>query len=152
MNADLDQQVILNRGDRCVHAQRRGQRAVWRRKSRHHRIADCFDHCARLGGDDLVEHAEMRADKLEGGDIADAIVKLSRAFQIGEQKGQAGELEPLIDVERIGAIDVAEDLVGQQPLGSEERLSRGEQVVQRDIGNPDRRQRAHIGAVLDRQS
>ena len=93
----------------------------------------------------------MRADELVSGDIADAIVKLGRAFQVGEQKSQAGELKPLIDVERVGAIEVAEDLVGQKPLGGEERLPLGEQIVQRDIGDPDRRQRAHVGAVFDRQ-
>ena len=68
-----------------------------------------------------LQHLEMRPHHVEGDEIADPLVELGRAAQIGEQEGQAGDLQPLIDVERIGPVEVAERLVGEQPLGGEER-------------------------------
>ena len=53
--------------------------------------------------------------------------------------------------ERVGAIDVAEGLVGQEPLGGQERPALAEQMVQLLAGDPHRRQRAHVGAVVERQ-
>ena len=69
----------------------------------------------------------MRLHQIEGGEVADALVEFGRAAQVGEQEGQAGDLQALVDVERVGAVDVAEGLVGEQPLGGEERPALAEQ-------------------------
>jgi len=45
------------------------------------------------------------------------LVELGRALEVGEQEGEAGDLEALVDVDRVGAVEVAERLVGEQPLG-----------------------------------
>ena len=71
-------------------------------------------------GDDLVKDMEMRPHEVEGDEVADPLVEFGRAAQVGEQEGQAGDLEPLVHVQRIGAVEVAEGLVGEQPLGGEE--------------------------------
>ena len=57
---------------------------------------------------DLVQHAKMLTHQIVSDEIADALIERRRALEVGEQEGQARDLEPLIDVERIGAIDVAE--------------------------------------------
>ena len=93
----------------------------------------------------------MLAHQIVGDEIADALVERGRALEVGEQEGQAGDLEPLIDVERVGAIDVAEGLVGEKALGGEERLALAEQMMQRVAGDPQRRQHAAVGAVFQRQ-
>ncbi len=72
-------------------------------------------------GDNLVQHVEMRAHQVEGDEVPHPLVELGRAAQIGEEEGEAGDLQPLIHVERVGAIDVAKGLVGEQPLGGQER-------------------------------
>ena len=90
----------------------------------------------------------MLLDQIERHQVADAFVKIGRALEIGEQKGEAGDLEPLIDVERIGPVDVAERLVGEQPLGSEERLTIAEHVVHRLAGDVHPRHEPLVGAVL----
>ena len=73
--------------------------------------------------------------EIEGDEVADPLVELGRAAEVGEQEGQAGDLQPLVDVERIGAVEVAERLVGEQPLGREEGPAAAEQVVQRVAGD-----------------
>src|ERR1700687_4438745 len=118
------------------------------RERRHDRVADRLDHGAGLGGDDLVEDAEMRPDQIERREIADPLVQLGRAFEIGEQKGQAGDFQSLMRVDRVGTINVAEGLVGQQTLGGQERPPVSEQFVQRIAGNPDGRQYPRLGAVF----
>ena len=92
----------------------------------------------------------MLAHQIIGDDVADAVIKRRRALEIGEQEGEAGDLQPLVDVERVGLIDVAEGLVGQQPLRGQERPAIAEQVMELVAGDPYRRQRAHVGAVLER--
>ncbi len=69
----------------------------------------------------VVQHIEMRAHQVVGGEIADALVERGRALEVGEQEGEAEDFQPLIDVERFGAEEVAEGLVGEEPLGGEER-------------------------------
>src|SRR5262249_28644097 len=101
------------------------------------------------GGNDLVEHAKMLTDEVIGDEVTDTIVKFRRPFEIREQKRQAGQLQALIDVERVGAIDVAEYLIGKQALGGEERLSLAEHVMKRTSGNPDRRQDAQFGLIFE---
>ena len=135
MDADLEQQILVaalgvDARHRLAHAQRRRERAVGRRKRRHHRVADGLDHRARLRRHDVVEHVKMLAHQIVGDEIADPLVKRGRAFEVGEQKSQADDLEPLVDVERVGAIDVAEGLVGENALGGEERPALADQLVE----------------------
>ncbi|MNL46493.1 hypothetical protein D3C87_1692110 [compost metagenome] len=86
--------------------------------------------------------------QVEGGEIADALVKLGRAAQVGEQECEAGDLQTLVDVDRIGAIDVAECLVGEQPLGCQKGAPAPEQRMQRLTGDADARQGAHFRVVF----
>ena len=72
----------------------------------------------------------MLAHEIVGDDVADPLVERGRALEVGEQERQARDLQPLIDVERVGAIDVAERLVGEQPLRGQERPPLAEQIVQ----------------------
>src|SRR5271163_4550336 len=84
--------------------------------------------------------------------IADPLVKLGRALEIGEQKSQASDLEPLLGIDRVGAVKVAKHLVGQKPLGGEEGFATAEQLVQLVVGYPQPRQHPRIGPVLQRQT
>lgn len=61
----------------------------------------------------------MRSYQVEGREVADALVEFRRAAQVGEEESKAGDLQPLVHIERVGAVDVAESLVGEQPLGGE---------------------------------
>ena len=135
-----------------AHPQRRGDRPVGRREGRHHRVADGLHDGAALQGDDLLEHAEVRPHQVEGRQVADAVVELGRALEVGEQEGEAGDLEALVDVQRVGAVDVAERLVGEQALGGQERPAPAEQLVERVARDPYRRQHPRVGAVLDREA
>ena len=93
----------------------------------------------------------MRAHQIEGGEIADPLVQRGRALEVGEQEGQRGDLQPLVDVEIVGLEDVAEGLVGQHPLGGEERLALADQLMQRVGGDEHRRQHPHVGLIVERQ-
>ena len=93
----------------------------------------------------------MLAHQIVGDEIADPLIERGRALEVGEQERQAGDLEPLIDIEGVGAIDVAEGLVGQEPLRGEERPAVPEQMVQLIAGDPQGRQHAAVGAVFERQ-
>ena len=154
VDADLQQQVLaaallVQLAHRVAHPERRGDRAVGRRERRHHSVADRLHHRARLRRDDLVQHAEMRPHQIEGDEVPDPLVERGRAAQVGEEEGQAGDLQPLVDVERVGAVDVAERLVGEKPLGGEERPPLLHHVVQIVVGDEDGRQELSLGAVLD---
>ena len=94
----------------------------------------------------------MRPHDIEGGQVADTFVKFGRASEVGEQEGQAGDLQPLVDIERVGAVEVAERLVGQQALGGEEGAAAAEHAVQGVAGDADAGQHARIGAVLQRDA
>jgi hypothetical protein len=94
----------------------------------------------------------MLADEVIGHEIADALVELGRALEIGEQEREAGDLEALIDVERIGAVDVAEGLVGEEPLGRQKRLAAPQHVMEHGVGDPDAGQNAAVSAVLEAQA
>ena len=54
--------------------------------------------------------------QLVGNQIADARVKLGRALQIGEQESETDDLETLVDGERVGAVKIAERLIGEDAL------------------------------------
>ena len=59
----------------------------------------------------------MRPHEVERGQVADPLIEFGGAFKVGEQKGQAGNLEPLIGIDRVGAVEVTKHLAGQQTLG-----------------------------------
>jgi hypothetical protein len=79
---------------------------------RHHGVADGFDHRTPFGRDDFQQRTEMRADQIEGGEIADPLIQRRRSLQIGEQECQGRYLQPLVDIEIVGLVDVSEGLVG----------------------------------------
>src|SRR5439155_25790143 len=103
---------------------------------------------SRLSRNQLMEQAEMRLHGIEGAEIADPLVKLRRAFEVGEEEGQAGDLQVLIGVDRVAAIDGSEGLVGQEALRGQERTALREELVQCMPGDPDGRQGALLGAIF----
>ena len=117
MNADLQQQFlasmrIVEAAHGLTHAQRRGKPAVGRREGCHDGIPYRLDHGAALGGYALLQQAKMLAHHVEGGKVANPLIEFHRALEVGEQEGEAGDFEPLVNVKRSGPIDVAEGLVG----------------------------------------
>ena len=68
-------------------------------EGRHHGIANRFHDGAFLGRNDFQQGVEMRTHQIEGGEIADPLIKRGGALEVGEQKRQRGDLEPLVDVE-----------------------------------------------------
>src|SRR5579859_5452860 len=127
VDADLQLQILaaafgVQLFHRLAHAERGGDGMVGRMEGRHHRVANGLDHRAVPGGDNLVQHGKMRAHDVERGDVADPLIEHGRALEVGEKEGEAGNLEALLGVERVGAVKVAEGLVGQQPLSAQERM------------------------------
>src|SRR5512139_2372272 len=112
VNPDLDQQIVLKFLHGIAHAKRGSNSAVGRREGSHHRVADRFDDCAAFGGNDL-DNPEMLAHKIVGDNSADTVIKRGRALEVGGEEGEAGNLEPLVDVKRVGSIDVAKGLIAQ---------------------------------------
>jgi len=98
------------------------------------------------------KYVKMLTHKIVGDEIADTLVERGRALKIGEQEGEACDLEPLIDIERVGAKDVAKCLVGEETLRRNERLALAEEMMKRVAGNPQRRQHAAVGAVFEREA
>src|SRR6266699_229628 len=76
-----------------------------------------------LRGDDFQQGVEMRTHQIECGEISDPLVQRGGALEVGEKERQRRDLQALIDIEIVGLEDVAEGLVGQHPLGGEERLA-----------------------------
>ena len=118
MDADLEQKIValallVEAVHRLAHAERRRDRTVGHRKCGHHRVANGLHDRAGLGADDLRQDAKMPAHEIIGNQITDTVVELGRAFEVGEQEGKAGDLEPLLRIERVGAVQVAENLVGE---------------------------------------
>ena len=156
VNADLDDQVLgaarqIELCHRRAHTQTRRKGMVGLDEGRHHGVADGFDHRAFFRRDDFQQRLKMRAHQIKRSEIADPLIQRGRALQIGEQEGQRGDLEPLVDTEIVGLVDVAKRLVGQHPLGGEERLPIAQQMMQAVGGNEDRRQHPHIGLVVERK-
>ncbi len=94
----------------------------------------------------------MRFHEVECRKVAYSFVKLSRTAEIGEEEGQTGDLQPLIHFYRVGAVDVAEGLVGEQALGSQERAAAAEQTMQGLVRYANRWQGADLGVVLHRNA
>ena len=94
----------------------------------------------------------MLANKIVGHEIPNPLIERSRALEIGEQERKTCDLQPLIDIKRVGAKQVAESLIGEEALGRKERPAPAEQMVQLVTGNPKRREHATVGAIFERQS
>src|SRR5476651_2031358 len=104
----------------------------------HHGVADRLYDRAFLRRDNLEQCVKMRAHQVEGGEIADTFIQRSRALEIGKEKRQRRDLEPLIDTEIVRLVDVAKSLVGQHALGGEERLALADQMMKRVRSDEDR--------------
>jgi len=94
----------------------------------------------------------MRAHEVERGEIADAFIKLGRASEIREQEGQAGDFEPLMYVHRVGAVEIAKDLVGEQAFGRQEGLAPAQELLKLAPRDPQFRQHPGFGVVFERQA
>src|ERR1700710_419885 len=94
---------------------------------------------------------EMRAYQIERGEIADAFVQRGGALEVGEQERQRRDLEPLVDVEIVGLVDVAKGLVGEHALGGQDRFALAQHFMQRIAGDPDRGKYAHVGLIFKRE-
>ena len=126
MQADVEGEILaaallVDFAHGLAHPHRRAQRPVRRREGRHHRVADRLHHRAALGRDRGDELAEMAAHEIEGGEVADPVVERGRAPEVGEQDGEARDLEALLGIERAAAIEVAERLVAEEPGRGQER-------------------------------
>src|SRR5262245_33709122 len=99
---------------RLAHADRGGDGAVRRLEGRHHGIAYGLHDSALFRGNDLLKQPEVLADEIEGDEVADPRIKLGRAFEVTEQESKAQNLQALTDGERIGPVDVAESLIGEE--------------------------------------
>jgi hypothetical protein len=123
VNADLQQQIltaapisvaatIVEVAHRFAHAQCGSEGAVGGWEGCHHRIADRLHDSARLGGNNLIEDLEMGSDQVKGDQIADPLIELGRALEVGEQESQAGDFEPLFGINRVCAVEITKNLIG----------------------------------------
>src|SRR5438552_10567611 len=153
MNADLQAQalVLALRAEiaHCLaHANRGGDAVVRRLEGRHHGIPNGLHDGTPFGGDDLLKQSEMFVDEIEGDKVADTFIKLGRAFEIAEQESKTQDFEALADGERVGPVDIAEVLVGEEALRGEYGLASLQKIVQRLVRHPYSRQYSTIGTVL----
>src|SRR6185369_12103729 len=112
------------------HAQRCGDRPVGCRKGGHHCIAAGLYHRPGLSGNDVVEDLEMRSDEIEGGQIAYSLIEFGGTSDVGKKERQAGDLEALVDIDHVGAVEIAKYLVGQQPLCAQERFAPAQKLIE----------------------
>ena len=133
---------------RLAHADRCRNGAVGRLEGRHHGIADGLHDRPSFGRDDLLQQPEMLVDEIESREITDAFIELGGILEIAEQESQAQDLEALADGERVGPVDIAKRLIGEQTRCRENRLASLQQVIQRRVRHPYRRQHAAVGAVV----
>src|SRR5260370_6712797 len=94
----------------------------------------------------------MRSDEVEGDQIPNRFVELGGTSEVGEQERQAGDLEALVEIDRVGAVEIGKNLVGQQPLCAEERLAPAQELTEPVGRYPPPRQYARVGAVFERQA
>jgi hypothetical protein len=91
----------------------------------------------------------MLSDEIEGNEITDPGIKFGRAFEVAEQESKAQDLETLADGERIGPIDVAEGLIGEEALRGKYRLAPLQKVLQRLVRHPYGRQYSTVSTILE---
>src|SRR5260221_3587178 len=126
MDAHLQAQALMltlgaKIAHRLAHADRSGDGAVRRLEGRHHGIANGLHDGPPFGRDNLLQQSEMLVDEIEGDEVTDALIERSGVLEITEQESQAQDLEALADGERFGPLDVAEGLIGEEALRSENR-------------------------------
>src|ERR1700724_3546017 len=157
MDAHLQAQaLVLTLGakiaHRLAHADRSASGAVGRLEGRHHGIANGLHDGPPLRHDNLLQQPEMLVDEIEGDEVTDALIELGGVLEITEQESQAQDLEALADGERFGPVDVAKGLIGEETLCRENGLASLQEVVQRLVRHPYRRQHPTLGAVFQSQA
>src|SRR6266852_1920663 len=157
MDAHLQAQALMltlgaKIAHRLAHADRSGNGAVRRLEGRHHGIANGLNDRTPFGGENLLQQPEMLVDEIEGDEVTDALIELGGVLEITEQESQAQYLEALADGERVGPVNVAEGLVGEETRCSENGLASLQEVVQRLVRHPYSRQHATLGAVFQSQA
>ena len=55
----------------------------------------------------------MCPHEIVSNEIADTVIQLGRTFEVGEQESEAGDLQPLVDIECVRPIDVTERLISE---------------------------------------
>src|ERR1700682_3914835 len=145
MDAHLQAQALMltlgaKIAHRLAHADRSGNGVVRRLEGRHHGSANRLHDGAPFGRDNLMQQREMLVDEIEGNEVTDVLIELSGVLEITEQESQAQDLEALADGERVGPVDVAEGLIGEEALCSENGLASLQEVVQRLVRQPYSRQ------------
>src|SRR5271165_1641843 len=94
----------------------------------------------------------MRPDEVEGDQVAHPLIELGGTSEVGEEKCQTGDLEALIYVDRVGAVEIAKDLVGQQPLCGQEGLAPAQQLIEPFRRHPKPGQYAGVSAIFEREA
>src|SRR5260370_37326699 len=94
----------------------------------------------------------MRSDEVEGGQIPNPFVELGGTSEVGEQERQTGDLQALVDIDRVGAVEITKHLVCQQPLCTQERLAPAQELTEPVRRHPQPRQYARVGAIFERQA
>src|SRR5207248_10752473 len=110
---------------------------VRRRKGGHARVANRLYDGSAVRRDDFAEETEMRAHQIKRDEIPHLFMKLRRTFQMGKEEGEARDLEPLVDGEGIGAINITESLIGEEALRGQKRTARAEKMVKFVTSNPN---------------
>src|SRR5882672_5463161 len=82
-----------------------------RSPSRHHQWSS---RPLPFGRDNLLQQPEMLVDEVEGCEVTDALIEFGGILEIAEQESQAQDLEALADGERVGPVDIAQSLVGEE--------------------------------------
>jgi len=99
---------------------------------------------------DFVQDLEVSPHQIVGNQISNALVEFGGALEVGKQEGETRDLEALIYVKRIGAINIAECLVGQETFRRQERPTFAEEIVKLVAGHPDTGERGYYRSVLQR--
>ena len=85
--------AVIEVRDLVLHRQHSTHRVGRIVKRRHHRVADSLDDEAVVTLDPLRQIGEMIAHETVGGGVAELIIELGRALQIGEHDGDAADLD-----------------------------------------------------------
>src|SRR3954466_12977596 len=114
---------------RLAHPNRRGNGAVGRLEGRHDRVADGLHDRSPFGRDNLLQQPEMLVDEIEGCEVTDALIELRGILEIAEQERQTQDLQALADSERVGSVDIAKSLIGEETRCRENGLASLQKVI-----------------------
>src|SRR5260370_27905921 len=92
----------------------------------------------------------MRSDEVEGDQIPNPFVELGGTSEVGEQERQTGDLQARVDIDRVGAVEIAKNLVCQQSLCAQERLAPAQELTEPVRRYPQPRQYARVGPIFER--